>query len=400
MIELVKTATRDSLRQREHRRRERLTSAREFQRSLAREQARADRYDYGFALLILEPADLVSRRQVNALARAVSERVRTSDEAGWLDSSRLGVILPCTSADGAQVLAQDIQRLLGDTLPLRYEIFACPSDSPDNFPTSRRDRDREPSSALVEVGLQEGISPSTGDQRNGERTVHGSPVAFCTSAGGRQARPLSLSDLVERRFRAKRIVDVLGAGVGLVLAAPLFLAVAILIKLGSPGPVFFRQERIGYLGRPFRIWKFRTMKTPSVAQRHQQYVRELVSSNGTLKKLDLDEEFIPLGKWLRRLCIDELPQLLNVLEGHMSLVGPRPDVVPPEQYSRWHRQRFRAQPGLTGLWQVRGKNRTTFTEMMRLDIRYVERRSLWLDTQIILLTPLQILKQVFGRDGE
>ena len=141
------------------------------------------------------------------------------------------------------------------------------------------------------------------------------------------------------------------------------------------------------------IWKLRTMKTSVDVQLHQRHVTQLMSTDGPLQKFDHDAHVIPLGKTLRRWGIDELPQFLNVLRGEMSLVGPRPDVVPIDAYQPWQRLRFNVRPGMTGPWQVQGKNRTSFREMMRLDVDYATHHSLWLDTRILLLTVPSILQQ-------
>lgn len=188
-------------------------------------------------------------------------------------------------------------------------------------------------------------------------------------------------------------MDVAGALVGLLVLSPVLLAAAVLIRLGSPGPILFKQQRIGIKGRPFTLWKFRTMKTSVDPRRHLAYVADMLGSETPARKLDSSRELVPLGRWLRLLCIDELPQLVNVLRGEMSLVGPRPDVVPYESYHAWQRRRFHVLPGLTGLWQVSGKNSTTFLEMIRLDIRYVERLSFWLDMRILLLTIPTVIRQ-------
>ncbi len=176
-------------------------------------------------------------------------------------------------------------------------------------------------------------------------------------------------------------MDVMGALVGFVLLAPLFVGIAAFIKATSPGPAFFRQQRVGFQGKLFTIWKFRTMHVDADTRKHQHYVTDLVGSDKALQKLDMKSQMVPLGKWLRRLGLDELPQLINILCGSMSLVGPRPDVVPLDAYSPWQRRRFDVLPGITGLWQVRGKNGTTFRQMVRLDIAYAQRRSLGLESE-------------------
>ncbi|MEX0612247.1 MAG: sugar transferase [Pirellulales bacterium] len=184
----------------------------------------------------------------------------------------------------------------------------------------------------------------------------------------------------------KRAIDVGGSIVGLVILSPLLLAVAVLIKSVSQGPVFFRQRRFGAGGRPFILWKFRTIDINEATARHRSHVSNLMDSGRTLQKRDDELAIIWGGRMLRKLGIDELPQLFNVMKGDMSLVGPRPDVLPLRNYQTWQRRRFDVVPGITGLWQVCGKNHTTFSTMMRMDILYVRRRSFWLDMIILLRT--------------
>jgi lipopolysaccharide/colanic/teichoic acid biosynthesis glycosyltransferase len=153
--------------------------------------------------------------------------------------------------------------------------------------------------------------------------------------------------------------------------------------------VFFRQRRVGYKGREFGCYKFRTMHVNAETASHRDHFCQLMESEVPMTKLDArnDPRLIPLGALLRATGLDELPQLINVVRGEMSLVGPRPCIAYEyERYQPWQRRRFDAVPGLTGLWQVSGKNQTTFNEMIRLDIEYSERASLWLDLQIILRT--------------
>jgi lipopolysaccharide/colanic/teichoic acid biosynthesis glycosyltransferase len=172
--------------------------------------------------------------------------------------------------------------------------------------------------------------------------------------------------------------------------------VAVLVKLGSPGPVFFRQHRVGYKGRDFVCFKFRTMVVNAETDSHRCYAQELIKSQARMVKLDerRDPRLIPFGSLLRACGLDELPQLINVFRGEMSLVGPRPCIrYECEAYQPWHWQRFDAVPGLTGLWQVSGKNRTTFDQMVRLDIEYSRRLSFWLDLRIIAKTLPALLRQ-------
>ncbi|MDE0936250.1 MAG: sugar transferase [Mariniblastus sp.] len=198
----------------------------------------------------------------------------------------------------------------------------------------------------------------------------------------------------------KRTVDLVGATLGLVVLSPLLIAIAVHVKIFSSGPVFFKHQRFGYLGQPIFVWKFRSMHIHTNPDVHQQHVLELTNDDVQLNKLNNDAQLIFLGKWLRCTAMDELPQLINVIKGEMSLVGPRPDVIPINQYREWQRIRFIVHPGLTGLWQVSGKNNTTFNEMNRLDADYVQRRSLWLDTKIILLTIPSIIQLVLENSSE
>ena len=165
--------------------------------------------------------------------------------------------------------------------------------------------------------------------------------------------------------------------------------VALVVICGSPGPVLFRQRRVGHKGHEFECYKFRTMHVDAETDSHQEHLRQLITRGGAMTKLDAqkDPRLIPLGALLRATGLDELPQLINVVRGEMSLVGPRP-CIPYEYdlYQPWQRRRFDAVPGLTGLWQVSGKNRTTFDEMIRLDIEYSKRQSLGFDLKIILKT--------------
>jgi lipopolysaccharide/colanic/teichoic acid biosynthesis glycosyltransferase len=207
---------------------------------------------------------------------------------------------------------------------------------------------------------------------------------------------LKTATLLPRRVLAssgipiwKRVLDL---SLLLILLPGLLLlgtCVALVVKLGSPGPVFFHQRRVGYKGREFVCFKFRTMVVNAETESHRRHTQELIKSHARMVKLDerKDPRLIPFGSLLRACGLDELPQLINVARGEMSLVGPRPCIpYECEAYEPWHWGRFDAAPGLTGLWQVSGKNRTTFEEMVRLDIDYSRRLSLWLDLGIIVKT--------------
>ena len=176
------------------------------------------------------------------------------------------------------------------------------------------------------------------------------------------------------------------------------MLIALIIRMVSAGPVLFKQERIGYLGGRFLCYKFRTMFVNADTGIHRGHLNQLMNSDAPMMKMDSkgDPRIIPFGRLLRASGLDELPQLINVLIGDMSLVGPRPCVsYEYENYLPWQRERFNALPGLTGLWQVSGKNRTTFTEMMELDIKYARTRTLWLDLKIIFKTVPALVIQMW-----
>ncbi len=195
----------------------------------------------------------------------------------------------------------------------------------------------------------------------------------------------------------KRTLDILCCVVAFPILAVCVLMMTIVTSLVSPGPVFFRQERVGFRGQRFKIFKFRTMSVSADTRVHQDYFKELMQTNAPMVKLDSrgDSRLIPFGWLLRASGLDELPQIINIFRGDMTLVGPRPCIPAEfEQYLPWQRERFNAVPGLTGLWQVSGKNRTTFEDMIRFDIQYTRTLSLPLDLKIILLTPVALYTQI------
>jgi lipopolysaccharide/colanic/teichoic acid biosynthesis glycosyltransferase len=196
----------------------------------------------------------------------------------------------------------------------------------------------------------------------------------------------------------KRVLDLLMVAALSPVLLPIMFLIACHIKLGSKGPVFFCQRRLGYGGKHFTILKFRTLKPEEycVTSNHRAYVADLIDSDQPAAKPDISKRLIRGGKFLRDASLDELPQLFNVLRGDMSIVGPRPDVLEWEDYKPWQRRRFEVAAGITGLWQVSGKNRLTFDEMIRLDIRYAETRSLRLDIWILWKT----LSVVFRRGNK
>ena len=297
----------------------------------------------------LSKTDLIGR---------IRERMRTIDQIGWIGSNRFAVLLPYTGRDGAEKFVRDVRAAVNSHGPsLLCEVFAYPDSSRENEDQS-----------------------STNNARNMRHR------SYSLATG-------ELQSLFTYRIPAwKRVLDISGSIVGLILFAPIFLVLTIYIKLVSPGPVLFKQERVGYKGRLFTFLKFRTMHINNDVSTHKDYLKTLISNPDIpMQKLDDKSEnksgYIPGARILRKMALDELPQFINVLTGSMSLVGPRP-CIPYEakEFLRWHRHRFDLMPGITGLWQVSGKNRLTFKEMIRLDIAYGQRVSFWFDVKILLVT--------------
>ncbi len=205
----------------------------------------------------------------------------------------------------------------------------------------------------------------------------------------------------DRQFslRMKRVIDVVASAAGLLCCSPVFLFISVVIKATSRGPIFFKQQRLGLNGQTFNMLKFRSMYTNCDSVNHQEYIRKYIcdQKNAAVEpgvfKLTNDPRITPIGGLLRKTSLDELPQLINVLKGDMSLVGPRPPLAYEcDLYDIWHMRRLLAcKPGITGLWQVAGRGRTTFDEMVRLDLKYIREWSLWLDLKILLKTPKAVL---------
>ena len=369
-------------------------STSKFHVMLERERARSDRNQHPFSVMIFEMVGALNGRfPMDTLAPVLFKRLRTTDEVGRFDALRVGVLLPGTPAKGAAKVARDVYRSIkrADGEQLVCAIYTYPSD--DETPPSDhggkqipfRDPDRRDE------------TPST--QASGP----GSVSSVRSPEDGEMKRVRRAETLLAMRMPVwKRSLDVCVSLTMLVLLSPLCAMMAAYIKLVSPGPIFFRQERIGYQGRRFACWKFRTMHAHADTTPHERYFAGLMQTNEKMAKLDAgDPRIICMGKWIRAAGIDELPQLLNVLRGEMSLIGPRP-CIPSEfrNYDPWHKKRCDVLPGLTGLWQVRGKNRTTFLEMMRLDVAYSRRVSLGLDLRIIAETLPSIIVQLGAVPGK
>ena len=241
-------------------------------------------------------------------------------------------------------------------------------------------------------------------------SFHFFPDEWDHDEGGRPSNPALYPDLIaprgERRSQlgVKRLMDIAGSLSALIACAPVMAAIAIAIKLTSKGPIFFRQQRVGQYGQTFAFLKFRSMHVNNDHSVHKEFIKRLIVSEGAqasgegsgsvVYKMTNDKRVTPIGKFLRRTSLDELPQFINVLRGEMSLVGPRP-AIPYELavYKTWHRRRvLEVKPGITGLWQVTGRSRVKFDDMVRLDLRYATSWSPWLDFKILMRTPMAVIK--------
>lgn len=281
-----------------------------------------------------------------------------------------------------------------------YHLIGCNSAAP----------------AKVSSEAQQPVSPARRRTRGGLARARGQkncPEAFgqgsigpILATGLELASRRSFASLRERGAREmietkpdmwKRALDLTCLLIGLPGVAFLMVLIAVVILIVSPGPVFYKQERIGFRRRTFICLKFRTMKSGASTTAHQHHLKTLLESDGPMTKMDAagDPRLIPFGRFLRATGLDELPQLLNVARGEMSLVGPRPCTPYEfEAYRPEHLARFDTLPGLTGLWQVNGKNKTTFSEMIRWDIEYVKKKSVWLDLKIMGATFSALATQV------
>lgn len=320
-----------------------------FQAMLKRERSRADRAGSVFSVLVL---DLPRRHHCDRVFRVISavfaERLRATDSTGFLPDDRIAVVLPDTTADGAQELLHNLREALAaNDIHFDDDLFVYPDDDLRDFARNNQEQ-----------------------------------------AGKREEQVTAI--LCECLPTWKRLLDVAGAGSGLILLSPLLAITALAIKFTSRGPIFFRQQRAGLGDRPFVLYKFRTMcanaeekKTALMAQNEQ---------DGPAFKIKHDPRVTPLGRILRKSCIDELPQLINVLKGEMTLVGPRPlPCHESDLVDGWQRRRLDVTPGLTCTWQASAR-RVSFAEWARMDIRYAQRRSLPADLALVWKTFVKVVQ--------
>ena len=357
---------------------EQLHSAAQLEKILARERMRSDRSHSVVSLLTFRfPTKCTSAERV-AMSSTFRTRLRVTDDAGIMSPECLAAVLPDTSPLGAWTLAEDICRMLPPSVRRpKCSVFTYPDHEPSEHSSSE---DSEVDNSRQNAKRHAGVAYVT------QSIMQSSPCSQTTE-------PLS-GFFIQRLPKWKRLIDLLGAGAALIVAAPLIIMVAALIKMTSRGPVFYSQMRDGHGGRRFLIYKFRTMIINAEAMKEQ--LRGLSEQDGPAFKMKRDPRVTALGRLLRRTCVDELPQLFNVLKGDMSLVGPRPLCSKEARHcTRWQRRRLDVTPGVTCTWQIQGGTKTTFSDWMRMDLRYAMARSMWKDVKMIGKTLPAIIK----RDG-
>ena len=375
-----------------------------FYRSLERERDRSDRFGLKFAVVSFDLKTVnFNGNYPNLFTKAVHSRIRVSDEIGWIDEQHIGLLLFNTEKEGAIRFVKDVRASIDNnaTLP-NYRLYVYPADANNNQKNFRNvvlpeNEDRRKYNKNVTKRLHPNLMHSDIFDSTSRSSHTDSQTDLCQDLGNIFPRKMPVW---------KRLLDIFGASIALVVFSPFFLIIPLLIKVLAPGPVFFKQERVGFGGCKFMFLKFRSMKVNADPTVHRQYWASLINCDEEVEKpmIKLDghnSQIIPFFKFIRKTYLDELPQLINVLRGEMSLIGPRPP-IPYEVavYSRWHNGRFDIVPGMTGLWQISGKNRLTFKEMVRLDINYCRNLSFVSDLKILLKTPLVILSEFLLPDKQ
>jgi lipopolysaccharide/colanic/teichoic acid biosynthesis glycosyltransferase len=341
--------------------------------ALILEKRRVQRSRTPFVLMLFQAeASLGGRRGsqfIKKLAPVLANSIRETDTIGWYeDGSVIAVMFTDINIDGKHSIAEILKSRVVGMLERHFD-----------------------QSVSTKLAITTHVFPESSGKQ--ETDASQSPIYDRVS---RKTTRTGIATIV------KRITDVLGSVALLLISSPVLAMIAVAIKVTSKGPVIFKQERLGQFGTTFRCFKFRTMYENNDPKIHREYIQRLIGDKGVAKindgtpvvyKITSDPRVTPIGRFLRRTSLDEFPQFWNVLRGEMSLVGPRPPLAYEfELYDDWHRRRvLEMKPGVTGLWQVSGRSRVTFDDMVRLDLRYAQRWSLWLDLKILLATPFAAL---------
>jgi lipopolysaccharide/colanic/teichoic acid biosynthesis glycosyltransferase len=343
-----------------------ITPRNEFLQALNAERKRAERSSRPFLLALINGdcfQESTGLAVATAISAALASRIRETDSVGWCQENyTLGVLF----VELGEVDNTKIQLLTEKIFEAIREAVTVDE--------------------LYRLRISFRVLPSFGQDEGQDDSWEGMLYRQVHDESG----------IKSDQQAVKRSMDVVGGSILMFLLLPLFVTIAILIKATSEGPIFFRQKRVGCYGKLFDFWKFRTMRVDNDPAIHRQFVMNLIEGREQNEegkkvfKIVADPRVTPIGRLLRRSSLDELPQFMNVILGDMSLVGPRPP-VPYEFdcYRPWHKRRLlETKPGLTGPWQVHGRSRTTFDEMVRMDLRYARTQSLWLDFKLVAQTPV------------
>ncbi|MGI9518945.1 MAG: sugar transferase [Pirellulaceae bacterium] len=367
-----------------------------FAVAIKKERARAERRELSFCVIRFEFVDTsLSRRQTREQALQLSvlfrKRLRITDEIGQYQES-FGVLLTETAPFGAAKVANDLTQIAQDEdMPVSTDIFAFP-DSDDQFRPPNQPGNNGVYQLAVDDDSFEGErngdshGERNGDSREQVADSHGGVATRRQpdTKTGKTIRVQKLNTSIPSPWW-KRVTDIAGATAGLIVLSPILLIAAIAIRLTSRGPVLFTQWREGQDGRLFRIYKFRTMRHGADTEKWR--LTAASEQDGPAFKIKNDPRLTRVGKYLRKTCADELPQLLNVLKGEMSLVGPRPLPVDESlNCSGWHRRRLDVAPGMTCIWQVDGGRDIPFDQWMRMDLEYIRCRGFLTDSRLIAKT--------------
>jgi lipopolysaccharide/colanic/teichoic acid biosynthesis glycosyltransferase len=338
------------------------------------ERRRAERAQKRFVLMLVDVKNALAGHQkdrhINALTASFQEVTRETDILGWYLENNLLGLLGTELGEATNAIVQE--RLIAKVASVFQKAIG-----------------KEKSRSLT-VSFH--FFPEECNLDNDDHT--GNIALYPELKQKEDSQRLALG--------MKRAIDIVGSFFALLLFSPLFALVALAVKLTSKGPVLYQQERLGQFGKPFRLVKFRSMQTDCNSKIHQEYVSRFITKKvnanseaekQTVYKIQKDPRVTPVGHFIRKTSLDELPQFWNVLCGEMSLVGPRPPIAYEFcAYEVWHRRRvLEIRPGVTGLWQVKGRSRTRFDDMVRLDLKYARAWSIWLDMKIILQTPGAVL---------
>lgn len=392
-----------------------LLTQKDFATRLHHERLRSERSGSPIALVIIDFASLLDfvpkrcavppRAFIRHLADILRTYTRETDLKGWYPEGKVAVLAADTNKRSGRVLVKKLVELVGkwarskctlaeDDLT-RFISISSIERGRGYLAGSGEDQERKANPPGRDRGHCCEFSYPAPDMTYGSASSE-----TCVAAAQWPFSFEIVSQIRDKEFqlKTKRAMDITGSLTAIFLFCPLMLLIAPLIKLTSPGPVLFRQKRLGLLGKPFTFLKFRSMKTACDPSLHKAYVTKLIKGENSqidkgkpdqpVYKITDDPRVTPIGKFLRKSSLDELPQFFNVLNGDMSLVGPRPPIpYECDQYKRWHCRRvLEVKPGITGLWQVSGRSSTTFDEMVRLDLKYVRTWNPWLDVKILFKT--------------